>query len=41
VQVLELAGTEETKALLKTWSTAEGSALAIDARAALDRLGAK
>jgi hypothetical protein len=41
VQILELAGTEEARALLKAWSAAEGSALAIDARAALDRLGAK
>ena len=30
----ELAGTEEAKSLLKTWSAAEGSALAIDAKAA-------
>ena len=38
VQVLELAGTDETKALLKAWSESGGSALAVDAKAALSRL---
>jgi len=41
VQVLELAGTHDARTLLKTWAAAEGSALAIDAKAALERLAAK
>ncbi|HKB02417.1 MAG TPA: PQQ-binding-like beta-propeller repeat protein [Gemmataceae bacterium] len=40
VQVLELAGTDETKALLKSWAGApDGSLLAVEAKAALARLG--
>jgi hypothetical protein len=38
VQVLELAGTTEAKDLLKKWSTADGSPLAADAKAALERM---
>ena len=39
VQVLELAGTAEAKALLKTWSAAQaGSLPAVEATAALGRL---
>jgi WD40 repeat protein len=38
VQVLELVGSDETKALLKSWADAGGSALADDARAALERM---
>jgi len=38
VQVLEFAGTDEAKSLLKSWSTATGSTLAIEAKAALDRI---
>jgi WD40 repeat protein len=38
VQILELARTADTKALLKTWSEAGGSALSTDAKAALERL---
>jgi len=38
VQVLELAGTDDARSLLKTWAVAEGSALAIDAKAAVERL---
>jgi WD40 repeat protein len=37
VQVLELAGTPEAVALLKTWATADGSPVAEDARGALGR----
>jgi WD40 repeat protein len=37
VQVLELAGTPEAQALLKTWAAAEGSPLAEQATAALGR----
>jgi RNA polymerase sigma factor (sigma-70 family) len=37
VQVLELAGTEETRALLKSWAAVEGSPLAEDAKDALAR----
>jgi WD40 repeat protein len=40
VQVLALADTDETKALLKSWADAGGSGLSTDAKAALDRLGA-
>ena len=36
----ELIGTEDARALLKTWAASEGSTLAIDAKAALARLGA-
>jgi WD40 repeat protein len=40
VQALELAGTDEAKALLKTWAGApEGSLLAVESTAALRRLG--
>ncbi len=38
VQILELAGTNEAKAFLKTWADAGGSGLALDAKAALQRL---
>jgi WD40 repeat protein len=38
VQVLELAGSTEAKDLLKKWSTAEGTPLAADAKAALERM---
>jgi WD40 repeat protein len=38
VQVLELIGTPEARALLKTWAAAEGSPVADDARAAIGRL---
>lgn len=38
VQILELARTTEAKDLLKKWSTAEGTPLAADAKAALERL---
>lgn len=38
VQILELASTEGTKALLKAWAEAGGSTLSTDARAALARL---
>lgn len=38
VQALELAGTDDAKALLKTWAAGEGSALAADAAGALKRL---
>lgn len=41
VQVLALAGTAETKALLKSWADAGGSGLSADAKAALERLTAK
>jgi hypothetical protein len=40
VQVLELARTGEAKELLRTWSAATGSTLAVEAKAALDRLSA-
>jgi hypothetical protein len=39
IKVLELAGTDDAKALLKKWSaTANGSPIAIEAAAALARL---
>ena len=38
VQVLELAGTDEAKGLLKTWAAVEGSPLADEAKEALGRL---
>jgi hypothetical protein len=38
IQVLELAGTTEARDLLKKWSTADGSVLAADAKAALERM---
>jgi hypothetical protein len=41
VQALELAGTPEAKALLRSWAGAGGSALAHDSRAALGRMGEK
>ena len=41
VQVLELAATADAQELLKSWAAADGSALAIEAKAALDRLGRK
>jgi WD40 repeat protein len=40
VQVLERAGTDEAKSLLKTWAAAPaGTQVAVDAQAALERLG--
>jgi len=40
IQALELAGTDEAKVLLKAWTkAAEGTLLAVEAKAALDRLG--
>jgi RNA polymerase sigma factor (sigma-70 family) len=41
VQVLELAGTDDARSLLKSWAAAEGSALALDAKAALERLAVR
>lgn len=41
VQILELAGTDEAKKLLKTWSTSESPDLAADAKATLERLKSK
>jgi hypothetical protein len=38
VQVLALAGTDDAKKLLRAWASSSGSDLAIDARAALERL---
>jgi RNA polymerase sigma factor (sigma-70 family) len=38
VQALELAGTDETRALLKTWAKVDGSSLAEDASDALGRI---
>lgn len=38
VQTLSFAGTDETKALLRTWADAGGSGLAFDAKTALERL---
>jgi RNA polymerase sigma factor (sigma-70 family) len=38
VQILELAATDETKALLKAWAEAGGSTLSSDAKAALARI---
>ena len=41
VQILELAATDETKALLKAWAEAGGSTLSTDAKAALARMSRK
>jgi hypothetical protein len=38
VQTLALAGTDEAKALLKSWAEAGGSTLSLDAKAALERM---
>jgi WD40 repeat protein len=39
VQALELAGSEDSRALLKTWAETGGSPLSVEAKAALARLG--
>jgi WD40 repeat protein len=41
VQVLALADTDETKALLKSWADSVGSALSTDAKAAMERLNSR
>ena len=38
VQILELSGTDEAKALLKSWTAIDGTTLSVDAKSALERL---